>query len=40
MDLAVIKREIAEVRGLIADLVGKLQTVDGWLARLAELFGA
>jgi hypothetical protein len=39
MDLGRIRQEIAEVRGLIADLMGKLQTVDGWLARLAELIG-
>jgi hypothetical protein len=39
VDLEAIKREIAEVRGLIADLIGKLQTVDGWLAKLAGLLG-
>jgi len=39
VDLTVIKRKIVEVRRLIADLVGKLQTVDGWLAKLAELIG-
>jgi hypothetical protein len=39
MDLGRIRQEIAEVRGLIAELVGKLQTVDGWLAKLAELIG-
>jgi hypothetical protein len=37
MDRGAIKAEIADVRGLIADLVGKLQTVYGWLA---ELIGA
>jgi hypothetical protein len=39
MDLGRIGQEIAEVRGLIADLITKLQTVDGWLARLAGLIG-
>jgi hypothetical protein len=39
MDLGRIRQEIAEVRGLIADLIGKLQTVDGWLAKLAGLLG-
>jgi hypothetical protein len=39
MSLEAIRAEIAEVRGVIAELVGKLQTVDGWLARLAELLG-
>jgi hypothetical protein len=40
MNLEAIRAEIADVRGLIAELIGKLQTVDGWLARLAGLIGA
>jgi hypothetical protein len=39
VDLGRIRQEIGDVRGLIADLMGKLQTVDGWLARLAKLLG-